>query len=303
MHKYVTALIFIIPLLTNASPERIPARFTYEISSRTGEKSYVFGSSHTSPSNLPVSLSSCTKKFLSRSDRVFIEADLLAVKKLQLESIKTVSMSLVADEMTQPNINLLARLLFGNNAPADLDHLRQADAEVVLNILIDKIPEKENVLGVNDDGLDTEIKMSARFLGKPLSYLELPEEQLAFSKNVSPKDFSVAIKETMDLFYDKDAAVKAHQLTLLVQRAAAMGNEDELKQLVERNENAYDKATISGRNESLKDKILKILKESKKSNFIALGALHLVGDGSVIQRLQASGFQTKRLCQYSESKK
>jgi uncharacterized protein YbaP (TraB family) len=52
------------------------------------------------------------------------------------------------------------------------------------------------------------------------------------------------------------------------------------------------------RNESITAKIISRLSENKdKAVFIALGAAHLAGEGSVVQRLKAKGYTAKRLCQ------
>lgn len=100
---------------------------------------------------------------------------------------KTVSMSLVAEEMTQPHINFHSRILFCNKTPNDIIRLRYADADIVLAALDKRAPGKERISGVANDRLDTEIKMAACFLGKPAAFLESPEEQPAFSKKYRQK--------------------------------------------------------------------------------------------------------------------
>ena len=82
-------------------------------------------------------------------------------------------------------------------------------------------------------------------------------------------------------------------------RAAASGDEEAIvSEMKFDGFDEYQKYTITNRNGSLAEKIVFRLAENKdKTVFIALGAAHLAGEGSVVQRLKAKGYTATRLCQ------
>lgn len=207
-------------------------------------------------------------------------------------------MRLVAKYLDESTQNMLAKIIFGNQVNGT-DQLLDLDAQVLFNMLSGNIPGNLELFGLPDYGPDLELILTARFLNKKLDYIETPEDQLVFFRNVPPDVYASAISSLSKLFQSESEATLYLNKTIALYRASADGDEggivsglkfDGLKD--------FYKRTIMDRNESITEKILSRLSENKdKSAFIALGAAHLAGEGSVVQRLKAKGYTATRLCQ------
>ena len=290
------ALISTSLFLHAAPPPPLAADYIYEVTSDTGSKSYIFGSVHYTMSSFPIRLGTCTKKILTEVDLVYLEASQLAARSMTPDAVKTIEMSVVANEMEQPRVNLLSKIFFGNDQPSDIIRLRDLDVGVVIAALRKKIFEKSKSIGVIDYAPDAEIELTSRFLDKPLDFIETPEEQLYFHKIIRPKDLSLVIDDLIDIFQDKNTDTRIYREFSEQIRSAAVGEEAGLVEDISSPSYQYDRATIYARNESMTKKVAAIISNSNKTKFIALGAAHLAGEGGVIQRLRTAGFTAKRLC-------
>jgi len=294
--RVVAAALISTSLFLHAAPSPpLAANYIYEVTSEVESKSYIFGSTHGSSSNMPINLGKCAKKILTEIDLVYIEADQQAARKLSSSSMM-VRMSEVIDAMEQMQINTLSKIIYGADEPNDITKLRNSDAVAVLHQLRELIPGTTEIMGIADYGLDTEVEIAAHLLGKPINFIETPEDQLYFLQKIPPQYFAAAINELIDIRSNTNTAKNYLNNILGSYRSAALGNEKGLMNDVLSPSYLYQKGIGSDRNESLTEKITTIFQESKKTKFIALGAAHLAGKGSVIERLRNAGFITKRLC-------
>ena len=275
------------------------AKYLYKLTSNHPGVVYLYGSSHVFLSNIPIRMDQCVKDIYFKTDHVYLEADQLAIRSFLSASRNMVSnMSSVAKYLDQPTINLLAEKIFGKQGDA-VDRLLGMDALLLLNLLTSNIPGVSKLLGLPDYGLDAELTMSARFLNKQLDYIETPEDQLRFFQMTPPEVYAAAITSVLKLLRNESDAISYLNQNISLTRAAASGDEEAIvSEMKFDGFDEYQKYTITNRNGSLAEKIVFRLAENKdKTVFIALGAAHLAGEGSVVQRLKAKGYTATRLCQ------
>ena len=180
-----------------------------------------------------------------------------------------------------------------------MDKLIGLDANVLLGVIFSRIPKTSELLGKSDFGLDTELVMSARFLNKKLDFIETSKDQFDFLKKLPPKVYASAITTVVKLIQNEDAANIYFRKIISTVSASANGNEKEIISGMKFDGlDEYYQNTITNRNEGIVEKIVSRLSENKdKTAFIALGAAHLAGEGSVVQRLKEKGYTATRLCQ------
>jgi uncharacterized protein YbaP (TraB family) len=247
-------------------------------------------------SNMPMHLDQCVKDIFKTIDQAYLEADQLAIRLLPPASQSIMSMRLVAKYFDESTQSMLVEIVFGNQSNG-ADQLLNLDAQVLLNFLSARIPGSLQLLGIPDYGLDVELTLAAKFLNKKLDYIESPEDELAFFQRVPPEVYASAITSLVKLF-QSDAILYLNRNISLMQAVASGDEEGIISKMKFDGFNDLNKHTITDRNESIAEKIISRLSEKKdKSVFIALGAAHLAGEGSVVQRLKAKGYTATRLCQ------
>lgn len=296
--KYV-AVLFVFLFLTMPVKSDVPAvifaKYVYELTSKSNNIIYLFGSTHAVYSNKPLNLSQCVKDVFTKSDRVYLEADQLASRLLMVAPVNTVSMSVVSDYLDVDTLNTLAETVFGSR---NVHRLLGLDVQLLLGRLAEITPGWSKFMGVPDLGLDAELLMAARFLNKKIEYIEMPEDQLRFLRLVPPQVYASEIKEALRSVKNKDATDNYFKNFFLLMDAAAIGDEEVIVEMLRLDSvDGYHKYTGVDRNESITEKILeRAINSNGEKIFIALGATHLAGAGSVVQRLKSSGYTAKRLC-------
>lgn len=300
MCKFVYIFFFFLNVTSYAKGATIlDAKYLYKLTSNHSGVRYLYGSSHVSVSNIPIQMDQCVKDIFLKTDHVYLEADQLAVRSFFSASRNMVSsMSSVAKYLDESTITLIAEKIFGKQVDA-VDKLLNMDALLLFNILSSNIPGILKLLGLPDYGLDAELTMSARFLNKKIDYIETPEDQLRFFQITPPEAYAAAIASILKLLKNESDAISYLNKNFALARAAANGDEEAIvSEMKFDGFSEFNKYTITDRNESITDKIVSRLSENKdKSAFIALGAAHLAGEGSVVQRLKAKGYTATRLCQ------
>ncbi len=303
MFCYFSKVLFVFILLNSLAISgdlaALNSKYIYRLTSKYSDIIYLYGSSHVSVANIPIRMDQCVKDIFLKADHVYLEADQLAVRSHFSTSRNMVSsMSSVAKYLDESTINLIAEKIFGK--PADgVDKLLNMDALLLFNILSSNIPGSLKLLGLPDYGLDTELTMSAIFLNKRLDYIETPEDQLRFFQITPPEVYATAITSVLKLLQNESDAVLYLNKNFSLARAAASGDEEAIvSEMKFDGFNEFNKYIMTDRNESITEKIVSRLSENKdKFAFIALGAAHLAGEGSVVQRLKAKGYTATRLCQ------
>lgn len=304
MFHHVCKLVYIFFFFLNVTSDAegatiLNAKYLYKLTSNHSGVRYLYGSAHVSFSNIPIQMDQCVKDIFLKTDNVYLEADQLAVRSFFSASRNMVSsMSSVAKYLDESTINLIAEKIFGKQVDA-VDRLLNMDALLLFNILSSNIPGTLKVLGLPDYGLDAELTMSARFLNKQLGYIETPEDQLRFFQMTPPEVYATAITSMLKLLQNESDAILYLNKNITLTHAAASGDEEGIiSEMKSDSFGDFYKHTVTDRNESITEKIVSRLSENKdKSAFIALGAAHLAGEGSVVQRLKAKGYTATRLCQ------
>jgi uncharacterized protein len=303
-----TALIVSLTAPANASgsfnltgtPPLTPANFVYKVVSAEGDIAYVFGSSHLSPSNAPVQLGTCTKKLLAASATVVIESDPISSRQYMDGRPSTLPMSQVLPLLTDTQMQQLHQWVYGVTAHNPDTRLAPLDAfEVIRHLTARQARLRQAQVGWSEHGLDTEIMMAARFLGKATASLETPQEQFEFFRSMTPPMHAQQIGAALATLGSRDELSQSgHMLLKLVQYAATGDEEALLESLGQLGDSGeYMEATIFKRNASQAEKIdLMMQSAAQKPIFFALGALHLAGAGGVPARLAARGYAVQRVC-------
>ncbi len=277
-----------------------PANYIYSVVSAQGHTAYVFGSSHLSPSNAPVQLGACTKKLLAASATVVIESDPMSSRQYMDGRPSTLPMSQVLPLLTDTQMQQLHQWVYGVTTHNPDTRLAPLDAfEVIKHLSARQTRLRQAQVGWSDHGLDTEIMMAARFLGKATASLETPQEQFAFFRSMTPPMHAQQIGAALATLSSRDELAQSGHMLLKLVQYAAIGDEEALLESLGMlgDSGDYLEATVFKRNASQAEKVDALLRsDAQKPVFFALGALHLVGDGGVPARLASKGYSVKRLC-------
>ena len=285
-----------VAFASQAAP--LQSNYVFEVKSSQGRVAYVYGSAHYAASLAPVHLGQCVKKLLKASTAVFLESDQLAFRGFLAKGARTVHMARVVEFIDKPTLDALRIGLFGPGSDGE-SKLRDMDAQTLVSVLTARIPGREEIAGMPDHGLDTEIAMVARFLNLPVAFVETPQEQWRFFGLVSPQDYAKAIVAVFRLVNDRKAGEDYHHGLLKLMQAMAVGDEKALMEhLQEEGFVGYYRGTILARNPSLAASVDALASAAPVSPvFFALGATHLAGDEGVVRRLGRQGYQVTRLCE------
>ncbi len=277
-----------------------PANYIYKVVSAEGHTAYLFGSSHLSPSNAPVQLGSCTKQLLSASATVVIESDPISSRQYMDGRPSTLPMSQVLPLLTDTQMQQLHQWVYGVTSHNPDTRLAPLDAfEVIRHLSARQTRLRQAQVGWSEHGLDTEIMMAARFLGKATTSLETPQEQFAFFRSMTPPMHAQQIGAALATLSSRDELSQSGHMLLKLVQYAAVGDEEALLESVGMlgDSGDYLEATVFKRNASQAEKIDQLLQSAaQKPIFFALGALHLAGEGGVPARLAARGHDVRRVC-------
>lgn len=141
-----------------------------------------------------------------------------------------------------------------------------------------------------DHGVETLLAETAQAQGKRLGALETPERQIRSLAELSPEAERAFLMATLRQIEDNGDALDA------MDQAWASGDLDALETITERDLReagleVYD-ALITRRNAEWTGRILDLL-AGDEDVFIAMGAAHLVGPESVVERLRARGLEVE----------
>ncbi|WNH52727.1 TraB/GumN family protein [Stenotrophomonas oahuensis] len=149
-------------------------------------------------------------------------------------------------------------------------------------------------------GLDPELGLDRHFMkraadaGKPTSGLESIDTQIAVFAQMSDKEQQQMVAEALD------QAEQADALSRKLHDAWRRGDEKMLW-----NEMAVDmrgqypqlyRRINTDRNEAWVPKLQQQLQAGQGSTLVVVGALHLLGEDGVVEKLRAKGFKVERVC-------
>jgi uncharacterized protein YbaP (TraB family) len=143
----------------------------------------------------------------------------------------------------------------------------------------------------SQSGVEQQLQHRAQTDGKPTSGLETLPEQLGVFETLSPEEqakfLDLVVTEMHDVGSDTQAVIAAWRAGDSVKLATLLG--DEYKSFP-----ALYRTLVSDRNRRWVPQIERLLKE-KENYFVVVGALHLVGNGGLIDLIGHDGFKAEQL--------
>jgi uncharacterized protein len=256
---------------------------------------YIWGVTHSLPSEDKYFLTNDLKKYLSESELYMMEADLAAasssVGPYLLLPIGITLSDMVTEEARSRLIGRLKNLGFTDKQLEKIDKLSPLALyfmpPLYQNDNLPKIKRRE--------GFDSILLNQEKSKNKNVAYLEnLEEFSKSFSNNCpSKEDGADLISDQYDL-YNQDKKI---QVVQDLQRVIASGDLDGFTELVAKSNNefksesAFNRCVILPRNITWAEKIHKM--NYKNGVFIAVGAGHLVGSNNLIDLLKEKGFKAE----------
>lgn len=147
-----------------------------------------------------------------------------------------------------------------------------------------------------DQGIDVVLLAQARARGKPVLELENADEQVASLERLPPGEQEAFVAQAVRLAGSD--AIRGYVDDLVV--AWRRGDADGLYRLSQSGleDRALARRMLDGlleqRNRNMAQRLAALLSEGR-SVFAVVGALHLAGEDSVIERLKAAGFEVRQL--------
>jgi uncharacterized protein YbaP (TraB family) len=140
-------------------------------------------------------------------------------------------------------------------------------------------------------GVEEQLEHRAQTDGKPTSGLETVSEQLSIFETLSPEEqakfLDLVVTEMHDVDSDTRAVITAWRAGDAAKLASLLG--DEYKSFP-----ALYRTLVSDRNRRWVPQIESLLKD-KNNYFVVVGALHLVGNGGLLELLRKDGFKPEAL--------
>jgi uncharacterized protein len=142
-----------------------------------------------------------------------------------------------------------------------------------------------------ESGVEEQLQHRAQSDGKSTAGLETLQEQLGVFETLSSEEqakfLDMVVTELHDVGGDTQAVITAWRTGDAAKLAALLG--DEYKQFP-----VLYRALVSDRNKRWVPQIEQFLK-AKDNYFVIVGALHLVGDGGLLELLKRDGFKAEQL--------
>lgn len=143
----------------------------------------------------------------------------------------------------------------------------------------------------SQSGVEQQLEQRAQTDGKPTTGLETLSEQLGLFEALSPEEqakfLDLVVTEMHDVGSDTQAVVTAWRAGDAAKLASLLG--EEYKSFP-----ALYRALVTDRNRRWVPQIEKLLK-AQDNYFVVVGALHLVGDGGLLELMRRDGFKTEQM--------
>ena len=142
-----------------------------------------------------------------------------------------------------------------------------------------------------EEGVEKQLARRAHADGKPIQGLETLEQQIGILASLSKEDQAAFLEQTVMEMHDADRDTRE------ILAAWRSGNSTKLAQLMSadfRNFPNLYHALVTDRNRRWLPQIESFLK-AKQNYLVIVGALHLVGDGGLLQLARAEGLEPRPL--------
>jgi uncharacterized protein YbaP (TraB family) len=280
---------------TSAAPTRQAAAIRhgtlYRVEYR-GHTSYLFGTVHVGQAAF-YPLEPQVTRALDRADRLVIEVDIRdaaafgqAIARYGLyPQGQTIAQHLSADTLEKLQGAL-------QRAGIPFDRIARMKPWMVANLLI--VQEMARNGFPAEQGIEMYLLSVAQKQGKAVGALETADYQLSLFDSLNQKQQEDYLRENIAELADGSAMKKGLALIDAWRRA----DSPEMERLLQDDQSPssafMQKLLISRRNPGMAGKIEMLLKNDKAS-FVALGALHLLGENGVPALLQQRGYRVQKL--------
>lgn len=259
----------------------------YKIENK-GKTVYILGSIHIGKTSMYPMSAKILAPFYS-ADKLYIESNSLSDSMDYINKNQVLSKGDITSYLEPSVVNKLSKLFEENNISKDTYFKLNPWSlyGLISNIEMDK--NLSPVLGVDRFFLEKSI-----LLNIPIGELEEAKSQIDLLKNF-PEEKYIDLISDLSLNYSERKKTSNSILNSLIDSWTS-GDIKNFTNSIENNPKEFSDYLIKSRNDKFANKISKIL-ESKdsKSSFIVLGGGHLVGETSVISKLESKGYKVERI--------
>ena len=143
----------------------------------------------------------------------------------------------------------------------------------------------------SEQGVEQQLEHRAQADGKPTSGLETLEEQLGYFETLTPEQqarfLDLVLNDLHEVDSDTQDVIRAWRAGDAAKLAALLS--DEYRQFP-----ALYQLLVTNRNKHWEPQLQQLLHE-KDNYFVVVGALHLVGEGGLLQLMRKDGFKVEQL--------
>lgn len=256
---------------------------------------YLFGTVHLLPGGLNWQRDDMRDVF-AESGTVFFETDHTGAAGLRAQALATqIGLRRDGRRLTDTLDNYQSKLLeaVANNGALDLAALDSMQPWLASEFLT---LSAANAAGLNSDlSADQALKSRAARSGKNIVYFETPEDQVRQIAELPDSVQLELLTETMERFDEMDEMLSAIARDWAVGDVAAL--EAALVTPLEGAPEGYVQAVLLDRNEAWADRLDRFMQGSG-TGFVAVGTAHMLGEGSLIDALEARDYDVARYLAY-----
>ncbi|GHA95065.1 hypothetical protein GCM10009069_17580 [Algimonas arctica] len=252
---------------------------------------YLFGTVHLLPTGLNWQRDDMRDVF-AQSGTVFFETDHTGAAGLRAQALATqIGLRRDGRRLTETLDNYQSKLLeaVANNGQLDLAALDSMQPWLASEFLT---LSAANAAGLSADiSPDEALKSRAARAGKNVIYFETPEDQVRQIAELPEAVQLELLTETMERFDEMDDMLAA------IARDWAIGDVEALEAALvaplEGAPDGYVKAVLLDRNDVWADRLERFMQGSG-TGFVAIGTAHFLGEGSLIDALEARDYDVAR---------
>jgi uncharacterized protein YbaP (TraB family) len=285
--KFIILLILVFPLISSAAQERGFEPFLYELS-YDGARGYLIGTMHVGRSSY-WGLTPEIHTALDNSEALYLEISYQDQADANLDSMIFELFPLDENFDLRKDLGEDYWQVLRQKIPILDENSLKTSHPIAIAMTMDLLMYFKQGLALGY-GVDFLLSQEAYKRGIEIKSLELPESQI-HALGLLYEDPVLSLKEALDRAPTSEDEVKQ------MIRAFERGDEIEMLKLVSTMEDQgeeYWQAMLIDRNIVQANGILEALQNEEKP-FAAVGAAHLVGEGSVIELLTELGVNVRRI--------
>lgn len=279
----------------NSQKSVAPQRGVLYRVSHKGNTSYLFGTIHVGQAAF-YPLEPQVTRALSAADKLVLEVDIRDTTALQQAAARHgiyPDGQTIDQHISTASLEKLKQALQNANIP--FESIVRMKPWLVTNLLIVQAMARAGYPA--EQGIELYFLTIAKKEKKTVTQLETADYQLSLFNGLTDKQQEEYLLETLAQLADGSAIKKGLALITAWQHADNPALEAALLELQNEESTSakfLQHVLLDERNPNMADKIGTLLKTDKKS-FVAVGALHLIGDKGVPALLQKQGYKVEKL--------